>query len=73
MPLRLEGGRTRTVFWLAIELQKLEATFNYEGADVAPLASLSVQASSRNASGQLPCTCLSACDRRLLEGTSYAF
>ena len=45
-PLRLEGGRSRVVFRLAIELQKLEATFNYESADVAPLASLSVQARS---------------------------
>ena len=41
--MRLEGGRTRVVFRLAIELQKLEATFNYEKADIAPLASLSVQ------------------------------
>ncbi len=43
-PMRLEGGNTRVVFHLGIELQKLEATFNYESADVAPLASLSVQA-----------------------------
>ena len=42
-PMRLEGGNTRVVFHLGIELQKLEATFNYESADVAPLASLSVQ------------------------------
>ena len=42
-PMRLEGGRTRVVFRLGIELQKLEATFNYESADAAPLASLSVQ------------------------------
>ena len=42
--MRLEGGNTRVVFHLGIELQKLEATFNYESADVAPLASLSVQA-----------------------------
>ena len=43
-PMRLEGGNTRVVFHLGIELQKLQATFNYESADVAPLASLSVQA-----------------------------
>jgi len=44
--MRLEGGNTRVVFHLGIELQKLEATFNYESADVAPLASLSVQVRS---------------------------
>jgi hypothetical protein len=42
-PMRLEGRQTHVVFRLAIELQKLEATFNYESAEVAPLASLSVQ------------------------------
>lgn len=41
--LVLEGGQQRTMFRLSIQLQRLEAVFNYETADAPPLGSISVQ------------------------------
>lgn len=41
--LVLEGGQQRTVFRLSIQMQRLEAVFNYEASDAPPLGSISVQ------------------------------
>ena len=41
--LLLEGGQQRTVFHLSVEMQRLEAVFNYEVGDAPPLGSISVQ------------------------------
>lgn len=41
--LLLEGGQQRTVFRLSVEMQRLEAVFNYETGNAPPLGSISVQ------------------------------
>ncbi len=59
-PLVLEGGKQRTVFRLSIQMQRLEAVFNYETSDAPPLGSVSVQVPGQTPS--LPCViALHAC------------
>jgi hypothetical protein len=68
--LLLEGGQQRTVFRLSVQMQRLEAVFNYETGDAPPLGSISVQVKSSTSSHALHkcifCSVMTCTDNTLL-------